>query len=586
MRISVIIFLIITLVTFTNCTNSVFYPPAMQRAENYMNTRPDSALILLEAMADSVHTYPEETQMYWHLLIIQAKDKQYIPHTSDSLINRIVEFYENHGDKVKRMMSYYYQGRVYRDMNDAPRALKAFLRSEELKVTDKELLTKVYSQMGYLFAYQGLYDEAIKARRKSIDIYTNMGKENKASFAFRDIARMYKAKGQADSALYYYQKACQSALADNDQTKYDGILGELGNCYYSWGKVDKAKQLLLQVWNNNSQRSNTHIFPFLGYIYEQEQKWDSAIFYYNKALITKDLHKQVSALKGLSRIEMQSKGNLKKSFEYLNKALLLNDSIHDRIQTEAIAKVNSLYNYQHTEAENNRLKLEQEKQKVQLLGLLLVSLGSALAGILYFFRQREKRRKEQEAMKRFKKEAKDRYENSQKAIEINRKKIEELETGLAQAKEENDQLKAEQLRVQQKLLEARNEEIVLQQEEQKLRVEAFRRSDIYNEFLQASQSKGLNLASEKNIGKWEELEAAINTAYPDFMAKLHSLFPYLSDKESKVCMLAKTGTPPSGIAEIMKVSRQNITNIRTRIHQKIQNAGGDFDSFDQFIESL
>ena len=170
--------------------------------------------------------------------------------------------------------------------------------------------------------------------------------------------------------------------------------------------------------------------------------------------------------------------------------------------------------------------------------------------------------------------------------ESNEKKIKELENELTKAKEENDQLKAEQLRVQQKLLEARNEEIVLQQEEQKLRVEAFRRSDIYKEFLQAAQSKGLNLASEKNIGKWEELEAAINTAYPDFMAKLHSLFPYLSDKESKVCMLAKTGIPPSGIAEIMKVSRQNITNIRTRIHQKIQNARGDFDSFDQFIESL
>lgn len=278
MRTFIITILPSILVFFMGCNSHLPYPSIMQQAENCMNTRPDSALILLEGMADSIHVYPKETQMYWYLLTIQAKDKQYITHTSDSLINRIVEFYEKHDDKAKRMMAYYYQGRVYRDMNDAPQALKAFQRAEELKVSDKELLTKVYSQMGYLFAYQGLYDEAIKVRRKSIDIYTYMGKENKASFAFRDIARMHKAKGQADSALYYYQRACQSAIADNDQTIYDGIWGELGNCYYSWGKADTAKLLLMKVWNSNVRMNKTHIFPYLGHIYEQEQKWDSAIY--------------------------------------------------------------------------------------------------------------------------------------------------------------------------------------------------------------------------------------------------------------------------------------------------------------------
>ena len=164
MRTFIITILPSILVFFMGCDSHLPYPSIMQQAENCMNTRPDSALILLEGMADCIHTFPEETQMYWHLLTIQAKDKQYITHTSDSLINHIVEFYEKHDDKAKRMMAYYYQGRVYRDMNDAPQALKAFQRAEELKISDKELLTKVYSQMGYLFAYQGLYDEAIKVR--------------------------------------------------------------------------------------------------------------------------------------------------------------------------------------------------------------------------------------------------------------------------------------------------------------------------------------------------------------------------------------------------------------------------------------
>ena len=83
-----------------------------------MNAHPDSALQLLQSMADSFTILPEEAQMYYHLLTIQAKDKQYITHTSDSLINSIVSFYEDYGDKERLMMAYFYQGSVYRDMND------------------------------------------------------------------------------------------------------------------------------------------------------------------------------------------------------------------------------------------------------------------------------------------------------------------------------------------------------------------------------------------------------------------------------------------------------------------------------------
>ena len=67
--------------------------------------------------------------MYWHLLTIQAKDKQYVIHTSDSLINQIVQYYEEYGDENKLMMAYYYQGSVYRDMIDVSKALKAFQKA-------------------------------------------------------------------------------------------------------------------------------------------------------------------------------------------------------------------------------------------------------------------------------------------------------------------------------------------------------------------------------------------------------------------------------------------------------------------------
>ena len=76
-----------------------------------MAPRPDSALILLEGMEDSISIYPEETQMYWYLLTIQAKDKLYITHTGDSLINSIVKFY-NEAIVVNRKAMFFMDNRA------------------------------------------------------------------------------------------------------------------------------------------------------------------------------------------------------------------------------------------------------------------------------------------------------------------------------------------------------------------------------------------------------------------------------------------------------------------------------------------
>lgn len=92
------------------CTRHQDYPEAILRAESCMDEHPDSALQLLTAYADSIGTQPEETQMYHRLLTIQTQDKLYIKPQSDSLINRIVAFYDETDDKDKQMLAYYYQG--------------------------------------------------------------------------------------------------------------------------------------------------------------------------------------------------------------------------------------------------------------------------------------------------------------------------------------------------------------------------------------------------------------------------------------------------------------------------------------------
>ena len=85
--------------------------------------------------------------MYYDLLDLKVNDKMYVRHTSDSLIKRITAFYETYGDRDKLLESYYYMGRVYRDLNDAPEALKYFQKA--LDVAGDTIIVQCLFADGY-----------------------------------------------------------------------------------------------------------------------------------------------------------------------------------------------------------------------------------------------------------------------------------------------------------------------------------------------------------------------------------------------------------------------------------------------------
>ena len=568
---------------FTACQQRTAYPPAMQQAEALMNTHPDSALTLLESIADSLAMLPEEARMYHSLLTIQAKDKLYITHTSDSLINRIVSFYENDGDSDRLMMAYFYQGSIYRDMNDAPRALKAFQQAVDLNVPNLDLLAKTYNQMGTLFMYQGLHDEVIRVNRKAIEAYLSLGKRHKISYFQRDIARMYDMKNIPDSALFYYKEACRTTLSGNDSIRHDEIFSEMGGLLYKRGNLSEAKRILKQMELSGHIRNKAHIYSILGHLYDDLQSWDSSYLYKTKVLEHGSMDKVYSSYVGLSLLE-QKKGNPEKAIRYLRLALKLNDSIQRTTQTEAIAKINALYNYQHTEAENTRLMLEKEKQKNWILIMLISLISTISIGAGIIFRQKQKKEQALSRAEKRRKLEEERYQSSQAAIRNNEQKIKELDLLLENAKRKNDHLQQELFEAQQQKLKAHNEAIVQWSKEQKIRLTAFNTSDIYKEILQASKDEEMNMTPLKQPDKWVIIQEHIDSIYPNFTGRLHKLCPSLSDTDVQVCYLAKMGITPSGIGRVLKLSRQAISNIRKRIMQKIGAATGETSNFDHFIE--
>ena len=569
---------LILLTCFSACKRSA-YPPVMQQAAELMNTRPDSALYLLEGMADTLAMLPDEARMYWHLLTIQAKDKQYITHTDDSLINRIVEFYKDEGNDERLMMAYYYQGSTYRDMNDAPRALKAFQQALDLNVPNYDLQAKAYNQMGTLFMYQGLHDEVIRVNRKAIELYLSQGKRNKISYAQRDIARMYDVKNVPDSALHYYQEACRTALEDGDSVRYYGILGELGGYYCETGEQEKAKQLLRLIESLPSVPNKIHIYSMLGELYENVNQLDSAGYYYAKNLGQKNTRDIYYSYKGLYEIE-KSKGNYKQAQEYLDKALILKDSLDNAMQTEEIAKINALYNYQHIEEENLKLKLTEEHSKNIILALLSVVLILFILFLLLFLRHRSI--KEQHRINKYKLESLKGKEQNPNALDENQRRIDELESWLQNDTRGKDIPDTQMLHVQLQHLKLRNQEIQLSMEQQKLAIQTLKQTDVYKLFRRASINEDAKV-SEKH---WVELQAEIRKVYPNFVLHLKELSPKVSDVELKICLLTKLGMPQSHIANVLGYTRGGVSLACERFYKKIFGTKYTAKEFAHFIEEI
>lgn len=171
------------------------YPPSLLTADSLASVRPDSALALLQHLAaDTVHM-PLHHRMYYRLLCIKAADKAFLPHTSDSLIRPVLQYYIEQGDKQRLPEVYYYTGRVYYDLGNAPQALDYFIQAQNALEHNENLAlsNKIYGQMGYILLFQGLYAEALQAFQKSYQCDVALKDSIGMIYSYRDIANCYRA---------------------------------------------------------------------------------------------------------------------------------------------------------------------------------------------------------------------------------------------------------------------------------------------------------------------------------------------------------------------------------------------------------
>ena len=555
------------------------YPPAMQRAISLLSARPDSALYYLSQLDSQMADEPEETRVYHRLLTLAAEDKLYVPHTSDSLIREIVRYYEGYGDSDKLMMAYYYQGSVWRDMNDAPRAIDCYHRALEAgrHTRCSDLLISIYSQLGTLLAYQGVYDESLQATRTALALCRQYRDTLSSPFFLRNIGRIWGIHWHnTDSMLYYYRAALSQALHNRDTFTAKVISIELGGVYYDLGKMDTAKVRLLKYQDEEDDLDGI-VSMTLGCIYSREGQRDSARVYFNRALPYAGLRQQVTLHEELARLDY-AEGRYVEAFSHASQSMALRDSVTSLTETEEVAKINALYNYHRTEEMNRQLEQRNRRQRGWLYGIVSAALLAACATAVWLRQKKHEAALQRQKIRNLEAEQ---YRRSEAYRAESRRQLAELEVQLCKAEKDKDTARRELLETRHALLELSAAKDRIEQQERGLLVSQLHRSSVYAFFHKAAHEE-VRITAEN----WQELRAAIDAAYDDFTGRLYSLCPNLSEMELHICWLIKIQLSPKDMAQVVGRSQSAVSMARTRLYKKIHQKEGTTSDFDKFITDL
>lgn len=571
-----LLFFPLLLLAFVSCGKRNDGLPALQRVALLANTHPDSAVALLDSLRDSIFLQPRSVRMYYDLLTVKARDKAYIRHTSDSLIRSVLRYYERQDDKKHLPETYYYAGRVYSDLGDAPQALNYFIRaSETADGKDYDLLSRIYSQIGTLYLYQDVYDKALPVFRKCYQYNLLEGDSAGMVYAIRNMGRTYRTLDQVDSALHYYKEADSLAIKLGSNLLRMRVNGEFSAYYTQLGMYKEAYKCLQWAFLQFNSDDRAPAYSTVAHYYLNINQLDSALIYFTKLLKMDDYLYLQSAYKGLGEIATK-RGNYAEACSYWALYEMYRDSVQSITQTETVRKINALYNYQLREEENNRLQMQNRQQKNYIVWIT----ASMVVVVALFFAYRQNRKRKEEGrinqLQKLKALEGQKYRQSQEFIEENKKRIAELEKELQASKIVQNQPQQELLHARKQSLEKDNEQVEAYRRLEAEAVKALETSDI---FRKCHEVDG-NLSAED----WQTLTAAIDSTYLQFTHRLKDLYP-VSEVELQVCLLLKIGISSTRIAQLVLRSKQAVTSIRKRLYKKVLGQEGTPDEWDKFIRN-
>lgn len=556
------------------------YPKSLKNADSLCNTNADSAISLLRSIKKDIGHSPEYTRMYYRLLCIQAKDKadRMKPEEEKENITAIVDYYEKHGDKDLLPIAYYYAGRIYRELKEAPQALAYMQKSKDALIDsdNTELLSRVYSQIGYLQYFQEMYDESLKMFTASYKCSKEINDTIGVILGLRDISMAYEAKNKYGKALEALQEAYCLAKQKTHIITILTVETYISSIYITMNKTDSAMKYAQNPIKNIALTDSSSTFSLMMDIYKLKENEDSVIYFCKQIEKIGRVYAKEDAYKNLTEIYLKRKNHSEanRCFKMYN---IYKDSVKTIKRTDIVARMN----YKEKEKENIMLQEKNNRNIIIIISASAIALILLITLIIYIRYSRIKRKEQLIRHKYSEQILNENLQKSEEHINKNKQKIEKLISRIESTDKENIELRKELEREKERLFSS-NTIAEIGIKERAAAHEAIMNSPIYQAFYRMSDNTSDLHPSNKD---WANLEKLINREYDNFTNKLNSLCK-LSMIEYRVSMLIKLNFEPKRISNLICCSDSNISTIRSRLYFKTFGRKGGCNKWDEFISSL
>jgi len=571
--------IVLSMWVMVGCSDRKAYRDALQQAQTVMDSRPDSALTLIDGVLRHRSELSTKLQMQCRLYRLSAENKLDTVFRSADEAEHLVAYFDRKGTPNEQMLAYYLLARAYADMGESPAALEHFkLATEKADTTSKDCdyrqLSRIYGQMADLFGSQFLLDEELEAADMSI-MYAWMARDTLGALMFYGSKNScYWKKNKLDSVLFIQDSVYHALTLYGAPKVAAGYIGNSIHLLASEGKVAEARNNMhiyeIQSGffdaDGNIEKGREVYYYDKGMFYLAVNKLDSAEYFFRKELREgHDMNNQVAGTRGLSLLF--NKRHLPDSTaKYALLSYELNDSAYALMSTEKVKQTEAMYDYRR-----NQQKAQEEERKAQLASLrfwvlLLVLILVILIFSLYVYQLLKRRR---DVRKRF-------LAMLSKQTDL----LSEIDY-LSKSKADNEYLIEKK---ENELERLRNELSAFQGIRQTTVPVADKQLFDHpsHQMLMRHAVQGTSLSDEE----WLQLESLVDKELPGFRDFLQKNRHLLNQREYQTCILLRLHVETKVISRMIGVSASYITKIRVKMLRDIFHLEGKAAVFDELVMNI
>jgi len=552
----------------------------MQQAEQLLENKPDSALLLLDAINIACLGVAENAEYF--LLLIQAKDKSGKDITADTTIFTVRDYFIGEKNDEKAALSCYYAGRVLEVQGNAKAAMQAYLDAETMAHTLKnheKLKGLIESHTGDLYYERLETNEAITHYRKATDYFKRAEDNVNEMYSINAIGCSHALKKTFDSALFYFNKVTEMPAYHGNKNMQIEIIRNLGIVSHYEDNHQKARNLFLQALRRNSDdQLKVYLNICLSQAYQGLNLLDSASFCLGRALeLCEEMPKppMSSIYKTLIQIN-ESSGNYRVALHYAQQQIDYLQNEYEKYLDQQLSEAERKYRYEAERNKNSQLSIKKKNDLIMFLVILAVILVVAILLLIFNARLKKLIEKKDKTIHSLTSEIDERRSHThflEKEIERNMELIQQLkEEKTGEKNEKNNLIDAK--------IETREEQAGQLVEQLRLtysymlkahldickKYESFKRGlkmEVHRNTIQLTDKF---LYGEEGIINWDTILPLLPI---NFEEKIKKRYAKLNTNEIRLCCLLLFDVDIFDVLCILPYNKNSLQATKSKIRKKI-----------------